>query len=75
MQEDMKSLYENHIYYLVELPRGRKALRNKCVYRLKTEENNPRPEYKARILVKGFNQRKGIDFEEIFSAIVKMSSI
>jgi len=31
--------------------------------------------YKYRILVKGFPQRKGIDFDEIFSPIVKMTSI
>ena len=27
------------------------------------------------MVVKGFNQKKGIDFEEIFSLMVKMSSI
>ena len=25
--------------------------------------------------MKGFNQKKGVDFEEIFSPVVKMSSI
>ena len=45
------------------------------MYRLKNEESNPRPRYKARLVVKGFNQKKGIDFEEIFSPVVKMSSI
>ena len=75
MKEEMQSLIENQTYDLVELPKGRKALRNKWVFKLKNEENNPNPRYKARIVVKGCNQKKGIDFEEIFSLVMKMTSI
>ena len=35
---------------------------------------NP-PRYKARIVVKGFQQKKGVDFDEIFAPVVKMTSI
>ena len=45
------------------------------MYRLKTENNGSQLRYKARLGVKGFNQKKGIDFEEILSPVVKMSSI
>jgi len=43
------------------------------VLKLNSEENNSQPRYKARLVVKGFAQKKGIDFEEIFSLVVKMS--
>ena len=33
------------------------------------------PKYKARLVVKGFSQKKGVNFKEIFSPVVKMSSI
>jgi hypothetical protein len=49
-------------------------LRNKWVYKLK-EEDGGKKRYKDRLLVKGFAQKKGIDFDEIFSPIVKMNSI
>ena len=75
MNDEMKSLQDNHTYDLVKLPKGKRALKNKWVYRLKTEEHCSQPRYKARLVVKGFNQKKGIDFEEIFSPVVKMSSI
>ena len=40
MQEELKSLHENHTYDFVKLPQGKKALKTKWVYRLKTESNN-----------------------------------
>ncbi|GJW15791.1 putative RNA-directed DNA polymerase [Tanacetum coccineum] len=75
MQDEMKSLYENNTFELTKLPKGKRALKNKWVYKLKTEEYTPRPRYKARLVVKGFSQKKGIDFDEIFSPVVKMGSI
>ena len=68
-------MYENNTYELVELPKGRRALRNKWVYQIKTEDSSSKPLYKARLVVKGFGPEIGIDFEEIFSLVVKMSSI
>lgn len=57
------------------LPKGRKALKNKWVYKIKHEENSSQLRHKARLVVKGFGQKKDIDFDEIFSLIVKMSYI
>ena len=71
----MRSLLENHTYDMVNLPQGKKILIKKLVYRLKTENNGSQLRYKARLGVKGFNQKKGIDFEEIFSLVVKTSFI
>ena len=75
MQDELKSLHENHTFELVKLPKGKRTLTNKWVYKLKTEENSSQLRYKARLVVKGFRQKKGIDFEEIFSPVVKMPSI
>jgi len=75
MQDEMKSLYDNHTFDLVKLPKGKKALKNRWIYRVKQESNSTSPRYKARLVLKGYIQRKGIDFNEIFSPVVKMSSI
>ena len=44
------------------------------VYRLK-EEDGSKKIFKAGLVVKGLTQKKGIDFDEIFSPVVKMTSI
>ena len=59
----------------MELSKGKKALTNKWIFRLKQDQHTFAPRYKARLVVTGFGQRKGIDFDEIFSLVVKMSSI
>jgi len=71
----MNSLHENHTFELVKLSQDKRALKNKWVFKLKPEENNSQPRYKAQLVVKDFGQKKGIDFEEIFSPVVKMPSI
>jgi len=75
MQEEMSSLQKNQTYELVKLPEGMKALKNKWVFKLKKDGQGKLIKHKARLVVKGFQQKKGIDFNEIFSTVVKMMSI
>ena len=42
---------------------------------MKATNNESKPKYKARLVAKGFKQQKGVDFEEIFSSIVKMTTL
>jgi hypothetical protein len=50
------------------------ALRNKWVFKLK-KDGEKLVKYKARLVVKSFHKKQGIDFDEIFSPVVKMSFI
>ena len=45
------------------------------MFRLKTNENSSQPRYKVGLVVKSFTWKKGIDFEEFFSPVIKMYSI
>ncbi|CAL5341241.1 unnamed protein product [Camellia sinensis] len=58
MQEEMQSLQKNQTYDLVKLPQGRKALQNKWVFKLKKDGSGKLVKYKARLVVKGFGQKK-----------------
>ena len=61
--------------HMSQLPKGKKALKNKWIFRLNQDQHTFVPRYKSRLHIKGLGQRKGIDFDEIFSHIMKMSSI
>ncbi|KAL5733208.1 hypothetical protein ACOSQ2_032900 [Xanthoceras sorbifolium] len=74
MRDEMDSLMSNQTWELAELPLGKKTLHNKWVFRIK-EEHNGNKRYKARLVVKGFQQKEGIDYKEIFSSVVKMTTI
>ena len=53
----------------------KRALKNKWVIKLKTREDDCPPRYKAHIVVKGLQQKKDVDFEEILALVMKMAFI
>ena len=56
MHEEMNSLHKNNNYELLELPKDKKASRNKWVFNLK-KDGEKLVKYKARLVVKGFNKK------------------
>ena len=76
MEEEMQSLTKNKTWKLAQLPKGKKAIGCKWVFAKKERfPNKEDVRYKARLVVKGFAQREGIDYNEVFSPVVKHSSI
>ena len=76
MQEEMESLHKNGTWDLVRLPKGKKAIRCKWVF--KKKEGTPGVEnarYKVKLVAKGYSQIPGVDFIDVFSIVVKHSSI
>ncbi|GJX22832.1 retrovirus-related pol polyprotein from transposon TNT 1-94 [Tanacetum coccineum] len=58
----------------LQLPAGKNALQSKWVFRVKEEQDGSK-RYKAQVVVKGFQQKRGEDYNEIFSLVVKMTTI
>eukprot|EP00253_Pinus_taeda_P017382 PITA_17382 len=75
MNEEYHSLLANDTWDLVPLPKGRKLVRCKWVYRTKYGPDGKVDKHKARLVAKGFSQVEGIYYTETFSPVAKMNSI
>ena len=75
MESEMHSIRANKTWDLVELPKNQRALPCKWVYRLKEMFVSTNPNYKVRLVAKGFRQEYGVDFDKIFSPVVKMTTL
>jgi hypothetical protein len=70
MNKEMASCEELKVWNLVrrsELPYGANVLPPKWVYKIKTDENGNPIQWKARITPKGFLQKEGKDYFEVFA--------
>ena len=76
MKEEKESLDKNDAWVLVDKPEKHKIVRCKWIFKLKEGiKGMEKPRYKPRLVAKGFTQREGVDFNEIYSLVVKHTPI
>nr|GEY42151.1 putative ribonuclease H-like domain-containing protein [Tanacetum cinerariifolium] len=63
------------VWILVDLPRGKRAIGTKWVYKNKKDERGIVVRNKARLVAQGHTQEEGIDYEEFFTPVARIEAI
>ncbi|XP_052198286.1 uncharacterized mitochondrial protein AtMg00820-like [Diospyros lotus] len=75
MKFEMDSMYSNKVWTLVDPPKSIVPIGCKWIYKRNLGGYGKIDTYKARLVVKGYNQTQGIDFEETFSPVAMLKPI
>nr|GEW37314.1 putative ribonuclease H-like domain-containing protein [Tanacetum cinerariifolium] len=60
---------------LVDHPNGKRAIRTKWVFKIKKDERGIVVRNKERLVVQGYTQEEGIDYDEVFAPVVRIEAI
>ena len=69
MKDEMKSMQDNDVWDLIELPESVKPIGCKWIFKTKRDSKGNDERYKAHLVAKGFTQKEGIDYKETFSPV------
>uniref|UniRef100_A0A2N9GWK4 Reverse transcriptase Ty1/copia-type domain-containing protein n=1 Tax=Fagus sylvatica TaxID=28930 RepID=A0A2N9GWK4_FAGSY len=75
MKEEMDALEANETWDIVLLLTNHLVVGSKWVYSVKLKSDGSLDHYKARLVAQGFSQEYGIDYDETFAPIAKMTTV
>ena len=75
MVEEFQALGDNHTWDVVLCPPIVKAISCKWIYSIKLCSDGTVDRYKARLVVLGNKQEYGVDYEETFAPVAKMTIV
>jgi hypothetical protein len=75
INEELAALHTKSVYSEVDLPAGAHALPSKFVFTIKRDDLGNIEKYKARLVVKGFRQIAGRDYEDVFAPTAQQATL
>jgi cell wall-associated NlpC family hydrolase len=75
MEEELQSLTDHNTGVLVDRLPGSKVITLKWVFTKKRDAAGQVERYKARLVARGFQQREGLDYDELFAPVGKHTTL
>ena len=75
MRKEMSALEMNKTWEIVERPKGKNIVDCKWIFTIKYKVDGSLERHKARLVVKGYTQTSGVDYQETFALVAKMNTI
>jgi hypothetical protein len=69
------AFFANGTWRIVPIDHSWHLLSSKLVFKIKSDEHGHIDRYRARLVAKGFLQREGMDYGDIFSPVVRYSTL
>jgi Reverse transcriptase (RNA-dependent DNA polymerase) len=74
IREELNALEKNKTWVITQLPKDKKPVGCKWVFKIKYNSDGIVERYKVRLVVKGYTQTYGIDYQETFAQVAKMNT-
>lgn len=75
MDVEITAIERNNTWELCYLPKGKKTIGVKWVYKTKLKENDAVDKHKARLVAKGYKQEFGVHYKEVFAPVARHDTI
>ncbi|GJW63698.1 putative reverse transcriptase, RNA-dependent DNA polymerase [Tanacetum coccineum] len=75
MQKELLQFKLQKVWTLVDLPKGKRAIGTKWVYRNKKDKRGIVVRNKARLVAQGYTQEERINYDEVFAPVARIEAI
>ncbi|GKE33438.1 putative ribonuclease H-like domain-containing protein, partial [Tanacetum coccineum] len=75
MQEELLQFKLQKVWILVDLPKGKRPIGVKWIFKNKTDERGIVIRNKARLVAQGYTQEEGIDYDDVFAPVARIKAI